>query len=655
VKHAYLLIGVVFYGYKNYMFKKFFPLIVLLSILFTCYFTYSIGLKGDFLFDDYPNLEPLGTYGVIDDFDKVRAFIGSGFAGPTGRPISLASFLIDANTWPTSPYPFKYTNLLIHLINGLLLCWATLLLLINYAYNQQKAIWVAILATALWLLHPYMVSTTLYIVQRMAQLATLFSLVGIISYFKARQALKTRPIIAYAGMTVAIGLGTILATYSKENGALLPLLILIIEFCNPHKRDKPVWQWRAALLWLPSIAIAVVMLRYIDFSANPWPNRNFNQIERLFSEARIVTEYLYNLYIPQIELRGLYQDGYNISKGLLTPITTLWSILFLSALLISAFLARKKFPLFSLSILFFFAAHLIESTTIGLELYFEHRNYLAALFLFLPIASGLYILREKIDHKLIVLIATILFALLSFFAYERAKLWSNTDELQLYWAKSSPNSPRAQNAIAGMLMEQGRVQEANQFLEQAIQSMPDSALLNLQLLLQKVYAGIATEKDFLDTAQRLKRQPFDAQAIQAIRVLTDYVSDHQISQYADLTLKLIQVMDNNKQYSQFSVYERVSPYLKAKLYLIKQKPNEALVQYEKALPRYNDVEAGMMMVAELGSAGYTQQALVLIEKVKQVYRAQPKSGLKRTKREYDFEVNRVEEVLRARLQKERLS
>ena len=32
--------------------------------------------------------------------------------------------------------------------------------------------------------------------------------------------------------------------------------------------------------------------------------------------------------------------------------------------------------------MFFFAAHLMESTVVGLELYFEHRNHLAALFLF---------------------------------------------------------------------------------------------------------------------------------------------------------------------------------------------------------------------------------------------------------------------------------
>ena len=107
-------------------------------------------------------------------------------------------------------------------------------------------------------------------------------------------------------------------------------------------------------------------------------------------------------------------------------------------------------------------------------------------------------------------------------------------------------------------------------------------------------------------------------------------------------------MDNNPQYHQFPAYQRVSPYLRAKLYLVKKQPDNALAQYLIALPRYNDVEAGMMMVAEIGAAGYAAQALTLLEKVKVVYQHQTK--FQRTKREYDFEVQRVEEILKEQLQ-----
>lgn len=628
--------------------KKHYLIVIsfLYLVLVLCFVIYFKGLKGYFLFDDYPNLQDLGTYGSIDTWDKIRNFVSNGFAGPTGRPISLASFLIDANTWPADPYSFKYNNLMIHLLNGILLYWATLLLLKNYNYKEQKAIWIALLSMAFWLLHPYMVSTTLYIVQRMAQLATLFSLAGIIGYLKASQVLATRPWTAYLGMAFAIGAGTILATYSKENGALLPLLILIIEFCNPNLQHKPTWQWRAICLWLPSCAVLYLIFREINFANDIWPNRNFNQVERLFSEARIVTEYLFNLWIPQIELRGLYQDGYNVSRSITQPITTLYSIIFLVVLSFFAFACRKKYPLLALAILFFFAAHLMESTVIGLELYFEHRNYLAALFLFLPLASGLIALENKIDRKLVILIITLMLGLLSFFTYERTKLWGKTNELQLYWVKISPNSPRAQNSIADLLFSQGDVYSANQYLEKAIRKLPHSALLNLKLLLQKVYADIATPQDFVETGKRLEKQPFDAQAIQAVRTLVEYITENKkVDKYGKLTLELIESLENDPTYNQNLFFQRLIPYLKAKIYLAENQVDLALEQYSIAVLKYNDVEAGLMMVAEIGSANADQYALILLDQVEKIYRQQNMNTLKRSAKEYEFEIKRIRGIL----------
>lgn len=627
--------------------KNYFLVIIFLLILILCISIYWIGLNGNFLFDDYPNLQDLGTYGVIDSWDKARAFIFNGFAGPTGRPISLASFLIDANTWPVNPYSFKYTNLMIHLINGLLLCWAVFLLLQYYKYKDDQAIWMAVVAASIWMLHPYFVSTTLYIVQRMAQLATLFSLLGIIGYLKGCVSLSQRPLKSYFLFTISLGLATLLATFSKENGALLPLLILVIEFCNPSKENRPVWQWKAVFLWLPSVAILCLLAKYVTFADNPWPNRNFNMVERLYSESRIVSEYLYNLFIPQVELQGLYQDGFLVSKSLTQPITTLYSIVFLFALVISTFLLRKRYPLYSLAILFFFAAHLMESTVVGLELYFEHRNYLAALLLFLPIASGLYTLRHYISPILVNFIFAVVVSLLSFFTYQRAHLWGNTDQLQLYWAQNSPNSPRAQNAIAGVLFDRGQVAESNEFLEQSMKKMPDSALLNMRLLLQKVYANIATQQDFEQTADRLAKQPFDAQAVQALRTLTEYIVSNPVlvHKYANLNLQLINKLEMNKNYTIIPVFNRLMPYLKAKIYLAQHKNNEALKAYLTAALRYNDVEAGMMMVAEMGSAKDTQGALILLNNVKKIYKYQPETTLRRSRKEYDFEIKRIEDIL----------
>lgn len=647
------MIGViVFKGFKIMM-KKYLPILSLYSVLLLCFSIYSVGLQGDFLFDDFPNLEDLGTYGAIDSWEKARNFISNGFSGPTGRPISLASFLIDANTWPAFPYSFKYTSLMIHLLNGVLLFWASLLLLRNYNYKEQQALWISLVATAIWLLHPYFVSTTLYVVQRMAQLATLFSLIGIIGYLKARLFLSYKPLTAYFYMAVSIGLCTILATYSKENGALLPLLILAIEFCNPNKINKPIWQCRALFLWLPSCAVLYIIFRELNFSDNLWPNRNFNQVERLYSEARIVTEYIFHLLIPQIEGRGLYQDGYLISKSIIQPITTLYSILFLIVLAFSAFLCKKRYPLFTLAIFFFFAAHLMESTVLGLELYFEHRNYLAAIFLFLPIASALYLLKNKIDRKLVYIIVIAILSILSFFTYQRAKLWGDTEQLLLYWAKNTPNSPRAQSTIARQLVEQGKVSESNNYLEQMLERMPNSSLLNMQLLLQKVSYRLAIEQDFENTMHRLAVQPFDAQALQGLRILAEGVIDNeqQCIAYCQLTLNLIERLDIDTRYNQISVFWRLSPYLKARIYLAMHNDTQALVYYQEAIKRYNDAEAGLMMVAEVGTYGSSFDALILLNQVEQTYRQQDISKLRRSKVEYDMEIPRLKKIFEDRIKK----
>src|SRR5690606_24203270 len=509
--------------------QRFLPVFFLGISIFGTLALYWSGLRGGFLFDDYPNLDAMGDYGGVTDWETVRAFVFSGWSGPTGRPISLASFLLNVNSWPSYASWFKKTNLLIHVLCGLLLCWASLLLLRNFkSVPERQAQWIAVLACAFWLLHPYMVSTTLYVVQRMAQLATLFCLIGIVWYLHARLKLIRSSKRAYISMSLALIVGTLLATFSKENGALLPLLILVIEFCLP-KEGKPAWQWRAVFLWLPSIAVALLLARYIDLSENPWPNRNFNQIERLLTEARIVSEYLFHLFVPRIEGNGLYQDGYVISKSLFKPVSTFLAVLFILVLTVLAFLVRNRAPLVTLAILFFFTAHLMESTVVGLELYFEHRNHLAALFLFLPLAYYGVVFSER--FKLLPMAIIISLGLLASMTWLRASLWGDSEKLQMYWLQSAVDSPRAINSMAAFYINNGQYEKANEYLEAETERLNHSSLLAIRLLLQKVYVGVATEQDFTRAATRLQTQQFDAQTVRGVRTIVETVVKTESVEY----------------------------------------------------------------------------------------------------------------------------
>lgn len=624
------------------------PAVFLLLILFLTLAVYFPGLRGGFLFDDFPNLKELGTYGGVVDLNSLRAFVLSGFSGPTGRPLSLLSFLLNDNTWPSQAYSFKLTNLWIHLLTGLVLCWANLLLLRLYGVSERRAVWIAVLSSAIWLLHPYFVSTTLYVVQRMAQLAALFMFAGIAGYLRGRLLLESQPRAAYVWMTLSVGLGTLLAVLSKENGALLPLLIVVIDFYQPKATARfPAKLWRAAVLWLPALVVVGALARMINFSPDLWPSRPFNQPERLLSEARIIWEYLFHLFVPQIEARGLFQDGYDISRGWFSPASSFLSVVGLLILLSSAVLLRRRWPLYGLAVLFFFVSHLMESSVVGLELYFEHRNYVAAGFLFLPVAAVLVLIVEKTEPKVSMTVITAVFVVLVFMTWQRANLWSDTQKLELYWAVSTPESPRAQNAIAAFLVAQGRIEEANVQLEKAAILLPDSALLTIRLLLQKVYTETATQADFVLASGKLATQPFDAQAIVGLRTMTEFaIKSTAKPLYKTYAIALVDVMSSNANYQRISVFQRMAPYLKAQLFLAQGLPDEAFVQYSKAIDLYADTEASLMMVAELARGGYQERALQLLPRAKAIYENQSRRHLRRTPAEYDLDFSKLEADLR---------
>jgi len=600
---------------------------------------YYPSLHGGFLFDDVPNLGEMRQYGDMSQWNNAKKFIINGIAGPTGRPISLLTFIPQADAFLAgNAFPLKVINLIIHIICGVLIFWITQLLLCAYGYSHSKKnTWIAMLSASFWLLHPLFVSTTAYVIQRMAQLPLLFTLLAFVGYFKGRALIAIKPYFAYVLMTISIGLGTILATFSKENGALLPLLILVIEFCNPNKNNKPLWQWRAACLWLPSLAIVGMMLHYIELSSDPWPSRNFNQIERLLTESRIVVDYLGQLFIPRIEGYGFFQDGFLVSKSLLSPISTLFSILFLLFLFLVSLLVRKKYPLIALAILFFFAAHLMESTVIGLELYFEHRNYVAAIFLFLPLAAGLYTLSEIVKPSVVIFVSLLILAFLSAMTWQRALLWSDENKLMLYWAQNSPNSPRAQSIIADVLARGGHYQEANEIVERALKRRPESGLLSLQLLLQKIKEDSVSQQDFIRTKQHISLHRADIQAAIAIRELVFYTLDKPqiIAKYGDDLLDILNAMSDNPSYLRIKDFKSYALFLQGRILTLQNKPDVAYQYYSQSLALSTDVEDGLNMVVVMGNAGYLPQALKLLDETEVVYDKQPENTLKKSRIYYD--------------------
>ena len=125
--------------------------------------------------------------------------------------------------------------------------------------------------------------------------------------------------------------------------------------------------------------------------------RDFSSYERFITQSRVLADYLKHWFVPELYTSGVFQDHFIKSTGIAAPLTTLLSAVAHVAVISIAVMKRRKWPLFALAALFFYVSHVLESSVLNLELYFEHRNYLAAAFLFVPIVVLLW---KKVSRQL---------------------------------------------------------------------------------------------------------------------------------------------------------------------------------------------------------------------------------------------------------------
>ena len=436
------------------------PLFFSFSLFFVIYLTYWLyipGINGVFIFDDLNNLNPIGKYKQLNFADNFWLFLLEGKSGPTGRPLSLASFYLNDTNWPSTPSGFIYTNILIHLLNGVLVFWFTFKLSTNLFLSTSQRKLVPFFATALWLLHPLHTTTVLYIIQRMTELSATFTLSGLIFYLYGREKLKHHLTTGFTLLFLGVGISLILSVLSKENGILLVAYILVVEYflLRPHNNYPPkqFFYWFIPVVVIPFLFI-LTYLGSRAINTESFELRNFTLYERLLTESRIVFEYIYRILIPDMSSSSLFHDDFILSKNLLTPWTTLPSILGIVTLIGLAFYNRKKWPLFSFPIAWFFAGHIIESTVLPLELYFEHRNYLPMLGIFISLVWLLTKHFNKQKRLITTTIVTILM-LFSFLTTQNAILWGKPYELAANWYQSHPNSQRTRELYLSMQQATG--------------------------------------------------------------------------------------------------------------------------------------------------------------------------------------------------------
>lgn len=452
------------------------------------------GLAGPFVLDDHLNLRQLGAEGGINSAADLLRYLMTGPAGPTGRPLSLLTFAANAQDWPADPFAFKLTNLLIHLVNGALVFLVVRRLVALLGGDARRAAATALLAATLWLLHPIQLTAVLYAVQRMTELSAMFVLAGVLVYLRGRELAVRRPLSGLVVMSLAVGVGGGLATLSKENGVLLPLFLLVLEatilsVVTAPSRPRHWRVWALVFLAAPTAYVVWYLIGAVD--AGGYARRAFSGTERLLTQPRILFDYLGLILVPPLRPPMLMADGYVVSEGLWRPPVTALAMAGLAALLAAGWWLRRRQPVLAFAILWFLAGHVLESTSLSLELYFEHRNYLPLLGPALAVAWGIVVVGTRWRWAGIALAAGAV-AATALPTWREAQVWRSEASLAAAWAQRHPESARAQQMLGRYHLDRGETIRTRQLMADAEERLPDHLGIELQLFQFRCAEGQVT-------------------------------------------------------------------------------------------------------------------------------------------------------------------
>ena len=448
-----------------------FLLLSLLAIVVVLIYTPS--LTTPYIFDDINNI--LENPHIRIPSPSFRNLAWAAFHSPiSSRPVANISFALNYYISGYNPVGFHAVNVLIHIATGFFLYFLAKATLSTPALKSRygRYGWIPFFTAVIWMVHPLQTQSVTYIVQRMNSLASMFYILSLLLYVRSRLTDRTRSKWLLLAGCVVSGL---LAFGTKEISATLPGFIVLYEwyFLQPSNRR---WGMRQLLILLASLLI-ILLISLVYFKNAPiarilssYNIREFTLGQRVLTEFRVVIFYISLLLWPRPSRLNLDHD-FSLSYSLTDPITTLVCFLLILALIVFAVVSARRNPLLSFGILWFFGNLVIESSVIGLELVFEHRNYLPSMFAIMALVALFF--RYIRPVWLTVTLLCVAGTVLAGWTFERNKVWQ--DEITLYrdCAVKSPNKARTQHNLGVALIRRGSLTEAAEQFRKALVLKPD--------------------------------------------------------------------------------------------------------------------------------------------------------------------------------------
>jgi tetratricopeptide (TPR) repeat protein len=396
----------------------------------------------------------------------------------SGRGLANLSFALNYRFGGANVVGYHLVNIAIHLVTSCLV-----FLLFKRVFRDRFLL--AISGALIFVAHPLQTQAVTYIVQRMTSLAALFFFLALYLYTRFRETSENRPAgqwLFYGGALVCGALAVLL----KQNTAVLPLALLLFDrYFLSGERRLP---WPRLLGYVAPFAVVPVVLAVKSLllpmlsgsgiaDVGGMPDlihlKHSSPLNYLVTEFSVIWIYLRLLFVP-------YGQALDYDIPIVATIWTwrnLIAFLGISALLAAAAFLRKRLPLVSAGILWFFLGLAVESTIIPLDPVFEHRLYIPMFGFALVVMAGL----AQLPRRSALVAGVLLIATLSVLTWKRNDLWN--DPLAFYQdnLRRAPRSERVHLDLANAYRKQGNLVEAQRLYERALEINPDYVLIHINL------------------------------------------------------------------------------------------------------------------------------------------------------------------------------
>jgi len=395
----------------------------------------------------------------------------------------------------------------------------------------------ALFAALIFVVHPVQTQAVTYIVQRYTSLAAFFYLASILFYIRARglqsgpeggpvpvappetpagtaggkkddwkrgggSGKKARPPVkeapgrrsvsdaprrrsarvwGYFFLSISCA---VLAFFSKQNTASLPLAVLLVEYLL---FDRSLAGWKKKLLWVAAGGILWMGLLFAvvgglsgddrslgdilgDLSAATKETEVVGRWDYLCTQFNVLVIYVRLLFIPvsqNLDYFYLFRPGF--FSG-----TTPWAFLFLVFLLGLALWSLRRNPVLSFGIFWFFITLSVESSIIPIkDALFEHRLYLAVFGFALALCGSLFSL-ARVRRPWIILLVSLVVVACGSATLARNHVWRSTESIWRDVLSKSPHNIRAMIQLGLEFMDTGRYGEAREYFSRILERWPDA-------------------------------------------------------------------------------------------------------------------------------------------------------------------------------------